>query len=244
MIQHRSWSSPSLRQLEAILQSVPDLVSPEEELIDFVTSIAQEEEEEELEMDIAVAADASSNPDLDALAPLVAEVEQRDSRGLSGPKTIQPKRLTGGPGSTPSSDSKSARARRTSTTNMELEQDLADELAASDLQGFTPLLVKLRMISLRYVKRYSVKQLESAMCKVGGNTFAFTSIDRKLWTEFGHFCFVGCCLFYTDVRLLPMPEPDLGQRRPCERPCFCRVCRVHLGSTELGVSMPRITRRG
>ena len=177
--------SISCRQLEAVLQLVPELVSPEEKLIDFESSIAQEEEEEQLEMDMAAAEDASSNPNLDDVTPLVEEVEQRVSRALGNSRSIQPKRGNGGPRSTASSESKSARARRTSTTNMELEQDLADALAANDLQGFTPLLVKLRMISVRYVKRYSVKQLESAMRKVGGNAFAFTSVDRQLWNEFG-----------------------------------------------------------
>ena len=178
----------SCRQFEAILSSMPELVTKEELLIDFVTSISSEEEEAK-ESQGSSSTGGALNPTVDEkeVPIVVLQAEASDVRVHPvNSKSIQPKPRGAKSSASSVGDLKTpARPRTPRAVNLELEKDLEDALAAHDLQGFTPMLVKARMVSMSYLKRHSVQQLQEALKGVGGKSFAFSEINWQLWVKFG-----------------------------------------------------------
>ena len=174
------------RQLYALLKAVPDMVSEEEKSIDFKASVSQEEEvQQENGPSVDTSAPSASAPaESTTVVVDLAEGPIPDPPKPSSARTIGPKR---GPRSLGASSggSKGPGSRGRPLMNLELDEGLASALQEKDLQGFTPLLVKARMTSMRYLCLHTVEQLEEALKKVGGNKFQFSTIDRGLWMSFG-----------------------------------------------------------
>ena len=145
------------------------MVSDEEKTIDFETSVSKEEEMQQ-EGGPSVDPSASSTSAPAESATFVVELAEEgtipEPTKPGGAKTIGPKRT--GPRSVGASSagSKAPGSRGRPAMNMELDELLESALKEQDLQGFTPLLVKARMTSVRYLCLHTVEQLEEALKKV------------------------------------------------------------------------------
>ena len=141
------------RKLYTLLKAVPDLVSDEEKRIDFDSSVSQEEHmDKEAGPSVVPTAPATLAPEEPTPTVVgLTEVTIPEQPKISGAKTIGPKRT--GPRSTGASStgSKPPGSRGRPVANMELDELLESALKEHDLQGFTPLLVKARMTSVRYL---------------------------------------------------------------------------------------------
>ena len=176
------------RKLYALLKAVPDLVSNEEKLIDFELSVNQEEQKDKEAGPSVVSTTPATLAPKELTLPVVELTDviiPPEPPKVGGAKTIGPKRFGPRSNGASSAGSKTPGSRGRPPANMELDEELEKALKGHDLQGFTPLLVKARMTSVRYLNLHSIEQLEEALKKIGGNKFQFSPIDRSLWKAFG-----------------------------------------------------------